>query len=61
MDDIKLIAHEPVLGKYPQKDGGGTITFHYSADQHLKATAIVMAQDQEQHGVELTVRQVDDE
>ena len=57
MDDIKLIIHEPTLGKFPQKDGGGTITLHYSKDQHLKATAIALAG--EEVCFEITAKQIE--
>ena len=56
MDDIKLIIHEPTLGKFPQKDGGGTIKLNYSRDQHLKATAIALAG--EEVCFEVTVREI---
>ena len=60
MDELKLLVHEPVLGKFPQKDGGGTITYHYSSDQHLKATAVVLADQQEPSLIELINRPGDE-
>ncbi len=61
MDNIKLIVCDPVLGKFPQKDGGGSITFQYSSDQHLKATAIVLTQQEAATGIELSARPVENE
>lgn len=56
MDDIKLILHNPTLGKFPQKDGGGSITFFYSRDQHLKATAVALAG--EERNFEVGVKEI---
>ena len=64
MDDIKLLACNVQVGKFPQKDGGGSITYYYSGDQHLKAVAVALAKEQAKASgqdflIELCVRQVE--
>jgi len=35
-DTIRFIAQNPILGKFPQVDGGGKITFQFSNPEYLK-------------------------
>ena len=57
MDEIKFIIHDPILGAFPNKDGGGSIKLNYSRDQHLKATALALAG--EEVCFEVTVKQIE--
>ena len=44
-DTIRFIAQNPILGKFPQVDGGGKITFSFSENEYLKLFKIATIQE----------------
>lgn len=44
-EDFRFLAHEPILGKYPQRDGGGTLTLHFPESEYIKIYRLALHQD----------------
>ncbi len=44
-EQIKFLACNPTLGKFPQVDGGGTVILHFSENEYLKVFKLALVQD----------------
>ena len=44
-EQIKFLACNPTLGKFPQVDGGGTVILQFSAEQYVKIIKLPLLQD----------------
>jgi len=46
-EQIKFLACNPTLGKFPQVDGGGTVILHFSQDEYIKIIKLPLLQDKQ--------------
>ena len=44
-EQIKFLAYNPTLGKFPQVDGSGTVVLHFSENEYLKVFRLALVQD----------------